>query len=62
MSKRRKFTSSFKTKVVLEALKERSPLADLIQKYQLDQPESIVPLIPALIVPLENDHVLHLSK
>ena len=32
---RRKFTSKFKTKVVLEALKERHSLADLAQKYQI---------------------------
>lgn len=32
---RRKFTSKFKTKVVLEALKERSSLAELAQKYDL---------------------------
>ena len=32
---RRKFSSKFKTKVVLEALKERSSLADLAQKHQL---------------------------
>lgn len=32
---RRKFTSSFKTKVVLEAIKERSSLAELAQKYEL---------------------------
>jgi transposase len=32
---RRKFTSKFKTKVVLEALKERSSLAELAQKYEL---------------------------
>lgn len=37
---RRKFTSTFKTRVVLEALKERSTLADLAQKYQL-QPAQI---------------------
>lgn len=37
---RRKFTSGFKTKVVLEALKERSSLADLAQKYEL-QPAQI---------------------
>ena len=37
---RRKFTSTFRTKVVLEALKERSTLADLAQKYQL-QPAQI---------------------
>lgn len=32
---RRKFTSQFKTKVVLEALKERSSLTELAQKYEL---------------------------
>lgn len=32
---RRKFTSKFKTKVVLEALKEQSSLAALSQKYDL---------------------------
>ncbi|UTW62866.1 transposase [bacterium SCSIO 12741] len=37
---RRKFTSKFKTKVVLEALKERSSLAELAQKYEL-QPTQI---------------------
>ena len=37
---RRKFTSTFKTRVVLEALKERSTLSDLAQKYQL-QPAQI---------------------
>lgn len=37
---RRKFTSAFKTKVVLEALKERSSLAELAQKYEL-QPTQI---------------------
>ncbi len=37
---RRKFTSAFKTKVVLEALKERTSLADLAQKYEL-QPTQI---------------------
>ncbi len=37
---RRKFTSAFKTKVVLEALKERLTLADLAQKYEL-QPTQI---------------------
>ena len=31
----RKFTSKFKTKVVLEALKERHSLAELAQKYQI---------------------------
>jgi len=33
--KRRKFTSKFKTKVVLEALKERHTVAELAQKYEL---------------------------
>ena len=32
---RRKFTSKFKNKVVLEALKERSSLAILAQKYEV---------------------------
>jgi len=32
---RRKFTSKFKTKVVLELLKERSTLSELAQKYEL---------------------------
>jgi len=32
---RRKFSSEFKTKVVLEALKERSSLAELAQKHDL---------------------------
>lgn len=33
--KRRKFTSKFKTKVVLEALKESQGLSDLAMKYEL---------------------------
>lgn len=33
--KRRKFTANFKTKVVLEALKERDSLTDLSQKHKL---------------------------
>ena len=33
--KRRKFTSKFKTKVVLEALKERQSLAEIAQKYEI---------------------------
>lgn len=33
--KRRKFTAKFKTKVVLEALKERHSLKELAQKYDL---------------------------
>jgi transposase len=37
---RRKFTSKFKTKVVLESLKERESLVALAQKYQL-QPTQI---------------------
>lgn len=35
MAKRRKFTSAFKTKVVLAALKEQSTMAELAQKYQV---------------------------
>lgn len=37
---RRKFTSSFKAKVVLEALKERFTLAELAQRHEL-QPAQI---------------------
>ena len=37
---RRKFSSTFKTKVVLEALKERSTLQDLASKFEL-QPNQI---------------------
>lgn len=37
---RRKFTSGFKTRVVLEALKERRSLAELAQQYEL-QPTQI---------------------
>jgi transposase len=33
--KKRKFTAKFKTKVVLETLKEVSTLAELAQKYKL---------------------------
>ena len=32
---RKKYTSKFKTKAVLEALKERSSVAELAQKYEL---------------------------
>lgn len=32
---RRKFTSKFKTKVVLELLKERSSLSELAQKFEI---------------------------
>lgn len=35
MGQRRRFTSSFKTKVVLEALKEREPLSKLASRYDL---------------------------
>lgn len=35
MSNRRKFTSQFKKKVVLDALKEQETLSDLAQKYKL---------------------------
>jgi len=37
---RRKFTTKFKTRVVLESLKERNSLAELAQKYEL-QPTQI---------------------
>ena len=37
---RRKFTSKFKTKVVLEALKERNSMAELAQKHNV-QPAQI---------------------
>ncbi len=33
--KQRKFTLKFKTRVVLEALKERSSVAELAQKHEL---------------------------
>ena len=33
--KRRKFTSKFKTRVVLEALKEQQTIKELCQKYEL---------------------------
>ena len=32
---RRKFTSAFKTKVALDALKEQQSLAELAQKYDI---------------------------
>ena len=35
MSKRRKFTSSFKTKVVLEVLSERFSIQELGRKYEI---------------------------
>jgi len=35
MASRRKFSSKFKTKVVLEALKERSSLSELAKKYDI---------------------------
>lgn len=35
MSKRRKFTSKFKTRVVLEALSERYTLSELAERHQL---------------------------
>lgn len=35
MSKRRKFSSGFKTKVVLEALQERYSLQEIAQKHQI---------------------------
>ena len=38
---RRKFSSAFKTKVVLEALKERMSMSELSRKFEL-QPHQIV--------------------
>ena len=38
---RRKFSSKFKTKVVLEALKERMSLSELARKFEV-QPQQIV--------------------
>jgi transposase len=35
MSKRRKFTSDFKTKVVLEALSERETISELAQRFEV---------------------------
>ncbi len=35
MSKRRKFTSAFKTKVVLEALSERFTIQELARKHEI---------------------------
>ena len=35
--KRRRFTTDFKLKVILEALKERQSLSEIAQKYQLHQ-------------------------
>jgi len=35
--KRKKYNSAFKSKVVLEALKERSTLAELASKYEVSQ-------------------------
>ncbi len=35
MTKRRKFTSAFKHKVVIEAIKERLTIGELAQKYEL---------------------------
>ncbi len=39
MTTRRKFTSRFKTKVVLELLKERSSLSELAQKFEISPPQ-----------------------
>jgi transposase-like protein len=41
MSKRRKFTSDFKTKVVLEALSERETLGELSQRFVI-HPNQII--------------------
>ena len=35
MKKRRKFTSDFKSKVALEALREQEPLHEIAKRYQL---------------------------
>ena len=35
MKKRRKFTSDFKSKVALEALREQQPLHEIAKRYQL---------------------------
>lgn len=35
MKKRKKYTSGFKTKVVLEALQERETIQDIAKKYEL---------------------------
>lgn len=35
MKKRKKYTSGFKTKVVLEAMQEREPIQELGKKYDL---------------------------
>ena len=40
MSTRRKFSKEFKSKVVLEALKERTTIEQLAKKYEL-QPSQI---------------------
>ena len=42
---RRKFSSKFKTKVVLEALKERMSMSELARKFEL-QPQQIVQCMP----------------
>jgi transposase-like protein len=36
MKSRRKFTSAFKAKVVLEAIREQSTLSELSSKYELE--------------------------
>lgn len=37
IGKRKKYSSAFKSKVVLEALKERNTLAELASKYEVSQ-------------------------
>lgn len=41
MSKRRRFTADFKTKVVLEALSERETLSELAQRFEV-HPNQII--------------------
>ncbi|WP_269523026.1 transposase, partial [Coraliomargarita parva] len=35
MKKRRKFTSEFKSKVALEALREQHPIHEIAKRYQI---------------------------
>jgi transposase len=35
MKKRRKFTSEFKSKVALEALREQQPIHEIAKRYQI---------------------------
>ena len=53
MGQKRKFSSSFKTKVVLEAMKEREPLSKLASRYNLH---------PNQITTWKNQAVKNLDK